>query len=204
MSTQIEFTVLQKKPNNDTALSLLKRLKKDTDPIVKKRNWVIRHIKEFYPKDNRLLGMNERCGSITTIFIRLRHPESDSFMEYDSLLETMLHELTHMEVAPHNKAFFKLLDVLRKEMDMDMRGFREKFKHNYKDLNESFCNCGSGSTTGGSLEHKFKSKRTVLSQAAERRIKSYTTTSGRLGSSFEVNLTPQEIRNRRLKFLEST
>ena len=153
--------------------------------------------------------MNERYGSTTTIFIRLRHPGSDSFMEYDTLLETMLHELTHMEIAPHNKAFFKLLDVLRKEMDMDMRGFREKFKHNYKNYDNtgsenSFCGCGPGLKTGGSLEHKFKSKRTILAQAVEKRIKSYTVTSGKVGGSGSVSkkLTSKEIREKRLQVYE--
>ncbi|ETI51684.1 hypothetical protein L917_04754 [Phytophthora nicotianae] len=47
-----------------------------------------------------------------------RTPES--FYPYEALLETLLHELTHMVHGPHNEAFYKYLDELKHEMEMLM------------------------------------------------------------------------------------
>ena len=204
----MNFKVVRGKPNEKTALDFLHKLKKDVDPIVKKRNWFISNIEEFYPKNKNLLGMNKRCGSITTIFIRLRYPGNDSFMDYDSMLETMLHELAHMEVGPHNKEFFKLLDTLRKEIDMDMRGFREKFKHNYskKDLQTDNLFSGCGRPCGSSSEHKFKDKRGLVARATSKRME-YAKLTGRpqkLGSDSNPNfgLDKKSLREKRLIALE--
>lgn len=46
--------------------------------------------------------------------IRLRPASNErSFIDFQSLLGTMLHELAHNMVSPHNVAFYKLLDELR-------------------------------------------------------------------------------------------
>jgi len=44
-----------------------------------------------------------------------RAPES--FLPYEALLETLLHELTHMVHGPHNQAFYRYLDELKQEME---------------------------------------------------------------------------------------
>lgn len=54
-------------------------------------------------------------GNTSKICIRLRPARDErSFMDYESLLGTMLHELAHNMVSPHNVSFYKLLDELRK------------------------------------------------------------------------------------------
>ena len=47
--------------------------------------------------------------------LRLRRPNRDSdFYPFDEVLDTMLHELCHNAVSPHNASFYKLWDELRK------------------------------------------------------------------------------------------
>jgi hypothetical protein len=40
-----------------------------------------------------------------------------SFYPYEALLETFLHELTHMVHGPHNQAFYRYFDQLKEEME---------------------------------------------------------------------------------------
>jgi hypothetical protein len=47
--------------------------------------------------------------------IRLRHHGRDrDFYPYESVLGTLLHELTHNECGPHDAKFYKLLDEITK------------------------------------------------------------------------------------------
>merc|ERR1712187_92266 len=51
------------------------------------------------------------------IQIRLRRTKDDDFFPYEDVLGTLLHELVHNEVGPHNAQFYKLLDELQKECE---------------------------------------------------------------------------------------
>lgn len=103
--------------DNDTeAKSLLQRAANQVKPIMAKRQWAVPILAEFYPRARNLLGLNHNHGE--KIEIRLRSPSNrSSFLQYESILGTLLHELVHIEVGPHNAAFYKLLDVLNKECD---------------------------------------------------------------------------------------
>jgi len=58
---------------------------------MKKRGWRVGLLKEMYPKNPNLLGLN--YGSTVWIAIRLRQPFNDShFIAYSSLLDTLCHE----------------------------------------------------------------------------------------------------------------
>ena len=57
-------------------------------------------------------------GSTMEICLRLRPASSpDSFLPYESVLMTMLHELAHNIHGPHAAPFYKLLDELTKECE---------------------------------------------------------------------------------------
>lgn len=50
--------------------------------------------------------------------IRLRSPQNRSvFLPYESILHTLLHELCHNAIGPHNDQFYKLLDEVMKESE---------------------------------------------------------------------------------------
>ncbi|CAI9295438.1 unnamed protein product [Lactuca saligna] len=68
------------------------------------------------PKNPRLLGLN--VGHGLHVKLRLRKPNTDwDFYPFDHVLDTMLHELCHNTIGPHNAGFYKLWDELRKECE---------------------------------------------------------------------------------------
>eukprot|EP00639_Heterosigma_akashiwo_P028201 CAMPEP_0194673506 /NCGR_PEP_ID=MMETSP0295-20121207/7095_1 /TAXON_ID=39354 /ORGANISM="Heterosigma akashiwo, Strain CCMP2393" /LENGTH=131 /DNA_ID=CAMNT_0039557447 /DNA_START=159 /DNA_END=551 /DNA_ORIENTATION=- len=89
------------------------------EPILKRRRWKIRLLCEFQPKDRGLLGMNVNRGQKVLIRMRPAH-NPNSFYPYEHLLGTMLHEMAHMEIGPHNAAFQKLWDDLWDEVEQLM------------------------------------------------------------------------------------
>jgi hypothetical protein len=52
-----ECTVLKRKPNSEEALDLLKKLVSQVKPIITRRNWHVRYLCEFFPKNPNLLGI---------------------------------------------------------------------------------------------------------------------------------------------------
>lgn len=58
-----KITVLEGLPRRDEAMALLQRLAKDCAPIMTRRGWTVSHLKEFYPKDDGLLGLNVNRGN---------------------------------------------------------------------------------------------------------------------------------------------
>lgn len=101
---------------DDYALSLLERATTQVRPIMAKRKWTVPLVAEFYPDAARLLGLNHNHGA--KIQIRLRSPNNpEVFLPYENILGTLLHELTHIEIGPHNDAFYELLDELKQECD---------------------------------------------------------------------------------------
>lgn len=62
------------------------------------------------------IGLNVNKGQ--RIDIRLRSPADDSsFIPFDDLLGTLLHELVHIVRGPHDVQFYKLLEELNTELD---------------------------------------------------------------------------------------
>ena len=43
-----------------------------------------------------------------------------SFIDFESVLGTLLHELVHIAYGPHDAQFYKLLDELQNECESDM------------------------------------------------------------------------------------
>ncbi|CAG8780304.1 21116_t:CDS:2 [Gigaspora margarita] len=110
------FKSLERYPNHAEALELLKKLASHVKPIMQKHNWKVGALEEFFPEDKRLLGVNINKGQ--KICIRLRpHYDESRFLDFNDLIGTTLHELTHNQCGPHDAAFYKLLDELHDEYD---------------------------------------------------------------------------------------
>ena len=148
--------------NNVTeAQALLNRVHDLCRPIMIKRKWSVNLLTEFFPKDSNLLGLNVNQGE--KICVRLRPANNrDAFLPYNSIVGTFLHELTHMQIAPHNAAFYALLDELWTECEaiMDNNMFQSKFKNNMFNARS-----GDGSSVNGnSNTTRFAGKGHRLSQ----------------------------------------
>ncbi|KAL2916069.1 hypothetical protein HK105_204493 [Polyrhizophydium stewartii] len=115
---------LVRRRDAEAALALLHRIAAHVRPVMKRRSLRVGALEEFYPTNPGLLGINVNRGQ--TIRIRLRRPGDDTaFLEFDDLVGTMLHELTHNIHGPHDSAFYKYLDGLFDEYDRDRdAGFR--------------------------------------------------------------------------------
>ncbi|XP_028552357.1 DNA-dependent metalloprotease WSS1 isoform X1 [Dendrobium catenatum] len=105
-----------KKPGEEEAHNILNRISKQVQPIMRRRRWRVKVLSEFCPTNPSLLGLNVGAGS--EVKLRLRRPNRDwDFFPFEQVLDTMLHELCHIEHGPHNAQFYKLWDELRKECD---------------------------------------------------------------------------------------
>ncbi|KAJ8614507.1 hypothetical protein CTAYLR_000776 [Chrysophaeum taylorii] len=111
-------------PHHFDAVRLLHKLASDVNFLLARYGWTVGALVEMDPRDDRLLkkkeaegdggcllGYNENHGS--RIYVRLRSDDG-SFRDYDDLIQTLLHELCHNNVGPHNAAFFALYADLRK------------------------------------------------------------------------------------------
>ena len=104
--------------------------------IMAQREWTVGLLAEMDPIDDRLaekmegggsrlLGYNANAGA--EIHVRLRSHDLSGFMPYPALVDTLLHELCHNEVGPHNEHFWHLFcqlkaDYLRALRDVGARG----------------------------------------------------------------------------------
>ncbi|GJJ08208.1 hypothetical protein Clacol_002416 [Clathrus columnatus] len=108
------FTYLKGKPKSDQALPLLQRLASLVKPIMRKYNWSLPVLAEFFPRNDNLLDVNRG----QKILIRLRPARSpDTFYDEEDLIGTMLHELTHNVHGPHDSKFYEFLSKLEQEYD---------------------------------------------------------------------------------------
>lgn len=97
-----------------TARALLKRAAAAVKPLMLQHSWYVSELSETYPPFAGLLGLNHEQGR--RIELRLRHPNNVmSFLDYNCILDTLLHELVHIEIGPHDDAFYKLRKQLYKD-----------------------------------------------------------------------------------------
>ncbi|KAJ3127738.1 hypothetical protein HK098_005855 [Nowakowskiella sp. JEL0407] len=110
------ITELKSFPQASTAYDMLLSVISKVSPLLKSHSWSMTTLAEFYPTNKNLLGININHGH--TIKLRLRHPhDKSSFLPLDDVIQTMLHELIHIERGPHDETFYKLLDALAAEYD---------------------------------------------------------------------------------------
>ncbi|CAA6662303.1 unnamed protein product [Spirodela intermedia] len=98
-----------KMPGEDEARRMLEKVAKQVQPIMRKRGWKVPILSEFRPDNPSLMGLNEGGGA--HVKLRLRRPGRDwDFFPFEHVLDTMLHELSHIEHGPHNADFYRLWD----------------------------------------------------------------------------------------------
>jgi hypothetical protein len=95
-----------------------------TDPgvlaVMKRRSWrvgALLELPEIESDSSKLLGLNKNRGA--EILLRLTFDAGgrvgDGLRSYASIIDTMLHELVHIEIGPHNRDFHALHRVLKDE-----------------------------------------------------------------------------------------
>ncbi|EWC48046.1 hypothetical protein DRE_02625 [Drechslerella stenobrocha 248] len=144
--------------NAPQALDILKRVASLVKPIMRRHGFRIARLAEFYPEmEPNLLGLNTSfpgSRALPIIQLRLRHShDSRVFLDYDHVVDTMLHELSHCVHGPHDDKFWALFRSLQSEY-----------------TGEGFL--GNGQALGGAPKglHNLEAKRKAR-EAAERRRK---------------------------------
>ena len=159
-------------PRQDEALAMLNRVAKQVSPIMKKRGWKVRSLIEIFPKDPSLQGYNKNRGELIALRLRSHHNHS-TFLSWEHILGTMLHELSHIIVGPHNKDFYRLLDELSNECDeLQARGIAG--------LGPFEC---EGFRSGGLRRSALEMKELMLQKALQRQKVGSIMGSGRLGGA---------------------
>ncbi|KAK4174216.1 WLM domain-containing protein [Triangularia setosa] len=117
------YTHLRDFPRQDEALHMLKRIASVVKPIMRARHWKVGQLCEFYPDQNNLLGLNYNRGQ--RILLRLRYAgDRSQFLPFEQVMDTMLHELSHIVHGPHDHVFHALWDQLREELEgLFMKGY---------------------------------------------------------------------------------
>ena len=192
MNNVWETKALVKMSRKDEAKQLLDRLASICGPVMGRRQWRVKCLKEFFPTNAGLLGMNVNRGASILIRLRPGH-DKDSFLPWHEVLGTMVHELTHMAVGSHSAEFYKLMDQVHDEVDKDAgtMGTEKKSMMGATWMTESHRLGGSKAAIG---ENSSK----AASAAAEKRIKlsAGSASSGqRLGGSDSKPLSASDRRN---------
>lgn len=113
---------LKKKPHQQKALEMIYDIANRVGPLMEHYGLRVRQLNEMSPRSAQLLGLNVNHGQ--RIQLRLRpHGDDNSFLTLDEVVDTMLHELVHNTVGPHNASFYKKWDEYRAKMDeLDAKG----------------------------------------------------------------------------------
>jgi len=183
------------------AKAILDRVARIVGPVMLRRRWKVLMLKEFYPQQDGLLGMNVNRGE--TILVRLRPPgNKNEFYPWEHTIGTMIHELTHMEIGPHNSDFYKLMDEIADEVDRDQ----------ISSLGGGFSSSSSSSNSGGTFQGQGQklggrevltgqdraAKAQAIAQATQARLERIKRTSGsgqRLGGGAEDRpMSREELR----------
>ena len=189
-----QYQHLSDLPRGDHALHTLRKIGSIVKPIMRQRSWHVGTLAEFYPEQSNLLGLNINGGQ--KINLRLRYPgDSNQFLPLDEVVDTMLHELCHNVIGPHNQAFHALWDQLRDEhQSLVMKGYtgegflgrgqsvggRRMPLHEASRLARQAAELrrqaaerakGSGQRLGGSGIMRGQDARQIIADAVERRVK---------------------------------
>lgn len=153
-----QYQHLTNYPRGDEALFSLRKIGSMVKPIMRQRGWHVGTLAEFYPDQTNLLGLNINGGQ--KIQLRLRYPgDSNQFLPLEDVLDTMLHELCHNVVGPHNAEFHALWDQLRDEQQaLARKGY----------TGEGFL--GRGQQVGGRRLPLHEASRLARQAAEQRRL----------------------------------
>ncbi|KAJ5239667.1 hypothetical protein N7468_004286 [Penicillium chermesinum] len=113
-----EYRHDKSRPRQAEALKILQQIASMVKPIMRQHSCSMR----ILPRNANLLGMNDSRGYI---YLRLRYArDPEQFLPFEEIADTMLHELCHIPIKPHNKAFHNLWNQLRDEhVELAMKGF---------------------------------------------------------------------------------
>ncbi|KAG7099776.1 hypothetical protein E1B28_001588 [Marasmius oreades] len=196
------FSHLKNLKDSGNALHMLQRIASLVKPIMKKHDWELPCLAEFYPDTQNLLVMthyqhgaapaqmvSEDVNGGEKILLRLRSPHDPGrFLELDGVVQTMLHELTHNVHGPHDDKFYRYLSRLQDEFDaLVSSGYS----------GEGFF--GKGQRLGVNVSHNLPPHlaRAKALEAAEKRRRLGQVMGGgmRLGGSSQSNqtLSPREL-----------
>jgi hypothetical protein len=110
------IAALKRKPMEQEALNILYEIANAVGPLMKHYGFKVGLLSEMSPKNPSLLGLNVNRGH--KIYLRLRPHGNDTwFLPMESLMGTMLHELTHNVFGPHDVKFYKKLDELSDKLN---------------------------------------------------------------------------------------
>lgn len=185
-----EYQHEKHRPREAEALLTLRRVASLVKPIMRRRDWKVGTLCEFYPRERNLLGLNINAGG--KICLRLRYPNDErQFIPIEQVVDTMLHELCHIIHGPHNQQFHALWNQLRDEHEeLALKGYTgEGFLSQGRRLGGSKIpleearrqaraaaeqrrrlSAGSGQRLGGAPVLRGTDMRKVIADAAQRRI----------------------------------
>eukprot|EP00444_Apocalathium_aciculiferum_P045570 CAMPEP_0183526546 /NCGR_PEP_ID=MMETSP0371-20130417/21399_1 /TAXON_ID=268820 /ORGANISM="Peridinium aciculiferum, Strain PAER-2" /LENGTH=176 /DNA_ID=CAMNT_0025725915 /DNA_START=64 /DNA_END=590 /DNA_ORIENTATION=- len=117
-------------PEADRARALLDDVRRHAEPVLRARGWRVRRLAELCcckaaPESGKSANVAGWClpagdgQTAQTIALRLRKPKGGGhgLLPFESLFETMLHEMAHIVHSRHSPAFFELMDELRVEWE---------------------------------------------------------------------------------------
>ncbi|GAY47683.1 hypothetical protein CUMW_106200 [Citrus unshiu] len=96
------------------AKRMLDRIAKQVQPIMRNHKWKVKLLSEMHSKN--ALGLNLGAGVHIKLLLRKLNRDRE-FLPFHEVLCTMLHELCHNDIAPHDAKFYKLWEELREECD---------------------------------------------------------------------------------------
>ncbi|KAI8807348.1 WLM domain-containing protein [Cladochytrium replicatum] len=102
------------KDGDGEAMDMLLKVVSMVKPIMKKYGWKVGQLREFYPNDPKLWGLNVNHGQEVKLRLRTAQ-DKNRFLDFESVVGTMLHELAHNVHGPHDAKFYALLSKLEEE-----------------------------------------------------------------------------------------
>ena len=116
------FKILQRKDKVES-FKIMQKCYEYCLPLLLEKNLKV-FIKEFIPKDPKLQGVNKglktmaisndnegKLEQVYDISVRLRHANNvTKFLKIHDIIGTMLHEIVHCYIGPHNSKFYQTLD----------------------------------------------------------------------------------------------
>lgn len=177
------------RPRAAEALQTLRKVASLVKPIMRQRSWHVDVLAEFFPPEHNLLGINHDQGR--KICLRLRYAGDErQFLPLEQVVDTMLHELSHIVRGPHDEIFHNVWNTLRDEHEALIRkgytgeGFLskgQKLGGHYMPRDEArrlaraqaekrrTLTAGSGQKLGGAPVRRGDDVRRVIADAATRR-----------------------------------
>ncbi|KAI9802232.1 MAG: hypothetical protein M1825_002953 [Sarcosagium campestre] len=184
------YSHLKEKPREAEALHSLQKIASLVKPVMRQRGWRVGTLREFYPTERNLLGVNWNRGQ--EICLRLRYPSDErQFLPLEQVVDTMLHELSHIVHDKHDAKFHALWQQLRDEQEgLQRKGYTgEGFLSKGHKLGgrripmdearrrarasaekRKVISAGSGQRLGGAPVRRGADMRKVIADATQRRL----------------------------------